>query len=204
MPGDYWTGITDFGLQRQARSQEPLDRALIAGLLLEVSLNLPAFPSDPRVRRHFLKTRLEDCLVSHLAGRVTLDRFRDLARGLEKWFIFYYPLVAGLQGLPDLPPPSLSQVEDERLKIWFDQHRHLFPRRRQRKLTTPGLRDFLERTQGTRFTLQEFGQYFGIGRKTAWEYLQRFVRAALLTHNGARSSRVRYSLAPEFLRLRSP
>jgi len=49
--------------------------------------------------------------------------------------------------------------------------------------------------------LKEFGEYFAIGRKTAWEYLQKFQRHGLVVHNGARSARVRYSLAPRFLAL---
>lgn len=73
---------------------DPLDRALIAGLLLEVILQEPAWPAEGRQRQQQIRNRLGNYLVEHLAGRVSLDRFRTLARHLDQWFDYYYPLLS--------------------------------------------------------------------------------------------------------------
>jgi hypothetical protein len=78
----------------EVKSQEKLDRALVAGLILEVVLDQGNLPGGPKARQHQVKTRIQDYLVQHLAGRVSLDRFRALAQNLDGWFDFYYPLVA--------------------------------------------------------------------------------------------------------------
>ncbi|MCX5893945.1 MAG: hypothetical protein NTW80_13450, partial [Deltaproteobacteria bacterium] len=70
-------------------SEEKLDRALVAGLLLEVFLETPAEPVDPDLRRRHLRSKLTFSLVTHLSGRITLDRFRHLMRRMEHWFHFY-------------------------------------------------------------------------------------------------------------------
>jgi hypothetical protein len=207
MPGHHWTGFAHPEGQRPAPAHEQLDRALVAGLMLEVSLHLPAFQAEPQVRRQFFKARLKDSLIFHLAGQVTLDRFRDLTRRLDHWFTFYYPLVCGSggAGAPEAPSgirPSgdqASRLKEDAWRDFFNQNPGLLPRRRHRKITCQGLQEFLGRSRGAWFSLKEFGEYFAIGRKTAWEYLQKFQHAGLLVHNGARSVGVRYSLAPQFL-----
>lgn len=89
--------------QRYAQDSEPvpdrLDRALVAGLLLEAILGEPELPPQPQVRQRLIKRRLSGYLVEHLAGRISLDRFRTLARNLDHWFAYYYPLLAA-----DSPP----------------------------------------------------------------------------------------------------
>ena len=77
----------------ELRTQEKLDRALVAGLILEVVLDQAGLPDSPKARQCLVKTRIQDYLVQHLAGRVSLDRFRTLAENLDGWFDFYYPLL---------------------------------------------------------------------------------------------------------------
>ncbi len=74
-------------------TQEKLDRALVAGLILEVVLDQPNLPPDVQARQSLVKSRLQDYLVQHLAGRISLDRFRSLAQNLDGWIAFYYPLL---------------------------------------------------------------------------------------------------------------
>jgi hypothetical protein len=81
------------GSKGELRSQEKLDRALVAGLILEVVLDQPNLPNSNKARQRLVKSRIQDYLVQHLAGRVSLDRFRTLAQNLDGWFDFYYPLL---------------------------------------------------------------------------------------------------------------
>jgi hypothetical protein len=74
-------------------TQEKLDRALVAGLILEVVLDQPNLPDGYKARHTQVKSRIQEYLVQYLAGRISLDRFRNLARNLDGWFDFYYPLL---------------------------------------------------------------------------------------------------------------
>lgn len=186
---------------------EKLDRALIAGLMLEVILEAPPLPEEPQSRQRLVKNRLKETLTSQLAGRVTLDRFRALAGQLDQWFDFYYPLVMAAVPAPEEPRPAgpdpfpspRPALREELWDHWLAQHAELLPRRRQRKLSQQSLRQFLESTGGGWFRLRDFEEHFGMDRKTAWEYLRKLRQAGLLRHNQGRSSAVRYCLAPEFL-----
>lgn len=198
--------------------EEKLDRALVTGLMLDVILETAGSPMDPQAQRRLVKTRLKDTLVTHLAGRVTLDRFRSLLHQLDHWFPVYYPLIAagpppGLAPapLPDrmatptevFPRPGPSALREDRLRAWFkEEGRDLLPRRPHRKLNQDKLWDFLGRTRGGWFRLKDFERHFGVDRKTAWEYLQKLLAAGLLRHNRKRSAAVRYGLAPRFLAVR--
>lgn len=195
---------------------EKLERALVAGLLLEVVLEAPGLPDDPHSRRRLVKSRLTDSLVAHLAGRITLDRFRTLVHHLNQWFSFYYPLMPPLAPSPEERPtcvgqagkPSLAAVQapllvrPDLLNEWFKQTGGgIFPRRPQRKFQPERLEEFLRRSQGRWFRVKDLAHYFDIDRKTAWEYLQKLQEAGLLVHNGGRSAAVRYRLADGFLKL---
>ncbi len=181
-----------------------LDRILVAGLLLEVFLAGPALPPGPGERRRLVKARLKQALVSHLAGRVSLDHFRVLVRGLDRWFSQYYPFLvaarpAPARELPPAPGPPGRALREELLEEWLREHQGLLPRRRQGKIKLPGLREFLQQTWGGWFRLRDFARHFGLDRKTAWEYLQKLAAAGLLTHNRRPSSQARYALDPRFL-----
>ena len=63
--------------------------------------------------------------------------------------------------------------------------------------------EFLDRTRGGWFRLLDFTRHFGVDRKTAWEYVRRFLQAGLLRHNRARSAAVRYALETRFLLVRA-
>ena len=78
-------------------TQEKLDRALVAGLILEVILDQGDLPANFQARQRLVKTRIQDSLVQHLAGQVSLDRFRTLAQNLDGWFEFYYPLLVAAE-----------------------------------------------------------------------------------------------------------
>ena len=195
---------------------EKLERAMVAGLMLDVVLEAPGLPDEPRTRRHLIKSHLTDSLLAHLAGHVTLDRFRTLVNRLEQWFPFYYPL------MPPLPAPEAQQpyqrgsaqppaavgppqnvVRLDRLREWLaNAAGEILPRRPQRKIQPDRLEEFLLCTRGRWFRVQDLAQAFDIDRKTAWEYLQKFQDAGLLVHNRARSAAVRYRLADDFLKVR--
>jgi hypothetical protein len=219
MLGGKKTGVWELAQGGPGAADEKLDRALVAGLMLEVLLETAGSPMDPQAQRRLVKTRLKDTLVSHLAGRVTLDRFRGLLHQLDCWFPVYYPLITAgpLPGLvpaalptrtapPPLesPWPSPPPWRPERLRAWLQEEgRDLLPRRPHRKLTQDKLWDFLARTRGGWFRLKDFERHFGVDRKTAWEYLQKLLAAGLLRHNRRRSAAVRYGLASGFLTVRA-
>jgi len=92
----------------------------------------------------------------------------------------------------------------DRLRAWFQEEgRGLLPHRPHRKLNQEKLWEFLDRTRGGWFRLLDFTRHFGVDRKTAWEYVRRFLQAGLLRHNRERSAAVRYALETRFLRVRA-
>jgi len=203
-PGPRWPG----------REDEKLDRGLVAGLLLEVVLDTPGGPQDSPSRRTLVKTRLKHTLVSHLAGAVTLDRFRTLMNHLDHWFTLYYPLLsragqppAALVGEPNEPlfpsSPSVRVLRDETLENWRQNTPGLLPSRRPLKLSWGKLKGFLEATRGGWFGVKDFARHLALDRKTAWEYLQKLRAAGLLQHNQAQSAAARYCLASRFLVVRA-
>jgi hypothetical protein len=217
MDGSKRTGVWEAAQRGLGAAEEKLDRALVAGLMLEVILETAGSPVDPQTRRRLVKTRLKDTLVTHLAGRVTLDRFHHLLRQLDHWFPLYYPLIT--RGSPKGPgpvpgpgraapaapaPPARTVLQEDRLRAWFkEEARGLLPRRPHRKLNRDKLWEFLLLTQGGWFRLKDFEQHFGVDRKTAWEYLQKLLAAGLLRHNQRRSAAVRYGLGTRFLVVRA-
>jgi hypothetical protein len=216
MDGSKRTGVWEVAQKGLGAAEEKLDRALVAGLMLEVILETAGSPADPQTRRHLVKNRLKDTLVTHLAGRVTLDRFHHLLRQLDHWFPMYYPLItsgagqgpgpapAPGQAAPAPAPPCRPALRADRLRAWFkEEARDLLPRRPHRKLDQDKLWEFLIPTQGGWFRLKDFEQHFGVDRKTAWEYLQKLLAAGLLRHNQKRSAAVRYGLASSFLVVRA-
>jgi hypothetical protein len=215
MEGSKRTADSPWAAKGRGTEEERLDRALVTGLMLEVILETSALQVDPHSRRNLVKTRLKNIMVTHLAGRVTLERFHHLLRELDHCFPQYYPLIA--PGSPQGPFPVAGQtttispasapapqpqrvLREDALKAWLeDEIRKLLPQRSHRKLGVKRLLDFLQRTQGGWFRLKDFEQHFRVDRKTAWEYLQKFLSAGLLCHNHKRSAAVRYALATRFL-----
>lgn len=208
MDGSKGTGVWEVAQKGLGAAEEKLDRAMVAGLMLEVILETAGSPGDPQAYRHLVKTRLRDTLVTHLAGRVTLDRFHHLLRKLDHWFPLYYPLITAGSPKASAPaapaPPSRRGLREDRLRAWLGKEgRELLPRRPHRKLNHDKLWDFLSRTQGGWFRLKDFEQHFGVDRKTAWEYLHKLLQAGLLRHNQRRSAAVRYALGTHFLVVRA-
>jgi hypothetical protein len=183
--------------------------------MLEVILETSTFPVDPQTLRHLVKTRLKDSLAVNLAGRITLDRFRHLLSQVDIWFPLYYPLTtagapeggalaaAQVQAAPApaaVALPARRVLREDRLRAWLhEEGRGLLPHRPHRKLNQDRLWEFLIRTQGAWFRVIDFTRHFGVDRKTAWEYLQKFLHAGLLRHNRGRSAAVRYALETRFL-----
>lgn len=211
-------------------SEEKLDRALVAGMILEVILDTPEFPVNLQEKQELIKSRIKNYLVRHLAGQITLDRFRTLTQCLDNWFDFYYPLLASESGsgcltyqvqeprgsyllkesgTPWSPsmteqPPSLpihNIFLDELLTCWLESLRPNLPQRPHRKLSLKKLEEFLRQTSGAWFRLRDFERFFQVDRKTAWDYLQQFLEVGLLCHNRKRSAAVRYCLHPGVLRV---
>jgi hypothetical protein len=198
----------------QGAEESRLDRALVTGLMLEVILETPLLQVDPQSHCNLVKTRLKNLMVTHLAGRVTLERFRHLLREVDHCLPRYYPLIA--PGSPTIPapaggpPPAISPspnrlpthrvLREDELHTWLEAEvRQFLPQRSHRKIGARRLLDFLQGTRGGWFRLKDFERHFGVDRKTAWEYLQKFLAAGLLCHNNQRSAAVRYALATRFL-----
>jgi hypothetical protein len=211
MAGDKKTGVRERDPKDLGTQEDKLDRALVSGLMLEVILETSTLPVDPQTLRHLVKTRLKNSLAVNLAGRVTLDRFRHLLNRVDVWFPRYYPLTAA--GSPQAPaaprvqaaaPPSRRVLRVDRFRDWLQEEgRGLLPHRPHRKLNQERLWEFLCPTQGGWFRLIDFTRHFGVDRKTAWEYLQKFLQAGLLRHNRGRSAAVRYALGTRFLVVRA-
>jgi hypothetical protein len=195
-----WCGAAE---GRAGSDEKALNRALVAGLMLEVMLSQPALPEDPGARRCQVKARLKSTLVARLAGHIPLHSFRDLARNLDQWFDFFYPLLTPQCSLVltcqerslNLPGQTLRE---DLLMDALEQLQGVLPTRRHRKLDRPRLLEFLRRTGGRWFRLKDFEQFFHIDRKTAWEYIQKLLQTGLLHHNQGRSAAVRYRLSPRF------
>jgi hypothetical protein len=205
------TGGSRHRLTRLNSSSSPefdsLNRALVTGLVLEAMLENPRLKEEPGFQGHRLKACLRSTLASQLAGHMSLASFHSLAQGLDHWFEVVYPLLANA-GLASQPaaPARLSTVaetkflEGDLFSECLERTPGLLPRRRHRKLDRDKLRNFLEGTGGNWFCLRDFEEYFQVGRKTAWEYVQKLLQAALLVHNHGHSSAVRYRVAPRFLK----
>jgi hypothetical protein len=194
------------------RAEDNLDRALVAGLMLESLLEPLPCAADSQTCRRLLRARLKKSLVSHLAGQVSLDRFRLLVANLDPWFTFYYPLISSPPCAPAPEPPGAAPavaaaprpaLREELLRGWLAaQLQGILPRRPHRKLSPEKLFDFLRTSRGGWFKVKDFQQYFDVDRKTAWEYLQKLRTAGLLCHNCERSAAVRYCLESQFLLVR--
>jgi hypothetical protein len=215
MTGDQTTGIRESNLKDPGIQAERLDRALVTGLMLEVILETSSLPVDAQTRRHLVKTRLKGSLAANLAGQITLDHFRCLLSKVDIWFPLYYPLTtAGSPKAaatpvlaPPAPPATLTAPQGlrlDRLRTWLQEEgRGLLPHRPHRKFNQERLWEFLRSTRGGWFRLLDFTRHFGVDRKTAWDYLQKFRRAGLLRHNRGRSAAVRYALSTRFLVVRA-
>jgi hypothetical protein len=203
------------GYQWLGTGDEGLDRAMVAGLMLDAALGAAARPPDPQAWSRLLKVRVQEALLTHLAGRITLDRFHTLISTLNQCFPFYLPLISPLRrpaaersGSAQAParetaiPSSAGRaVRRDLLAQALSALQGILPRRPQSKLQKDKLADFLGRTCGCWFRLRDFQEHFGVERKTAWEYVQKLIQAGLLQHNQGRAAAVRYSLGDRFLRV---
>ena len=199
-----------------SRSPEPeldsLNRALVAGLILEVMLENPRLAEEPGSRGHRLKACLRTTLASHLAGHMSLASFHSLSQGLDHWFEVIYPVLAnaGLGGsyqpapAQRTSPPGAIPLREDLFTECLERSPGLLPHRRHRKLNPEKLRHFLESTGGSWFRLRDFEAHFQVDRKTAWEYVQKLLQAGLLVHNQGNSSAVRYQVALRFLKTACP
>lgn len=194
-------------LQAAPAEFDTLNRALVTGLVLEAVLENPRLKEEPGFQGHHLKASLRSTLASQLAGHMSLASFHCLAQGLDHWFEVVFPLLtsAGLASRPATParqaPVAAAKfLEVELFRECLERSPGLLPKRRHRKLDREKLADFLEGTGGTWFCLRDFEEYFQVGRKTAWEYVQKMLQAGLLVHNHEHSSAVRYRIAPRYLK----
>jgi len=189
-----------------AAPDDTWDRALMAGLMLEVLLGGPPLNGGSESQRLQLKTWVKSTLAAQLAGRLPLASFNRLARGLDRWFEVLYPILAGCgegawrEAVVDSPESSPEGVvRKDMLHRFLVENPGLLPRRRHRKLDQEKLCAFLEATGGAWFRLRDFEAFFRVDRKTAWEYVQKLLHAGLLLHNQGHSTAVRYRLAPAFV-----
>ena len=203
------------GYQWLGTGEEGLDRALVAGLMLDAALGAAAWPPDPPAWSRVLKIRVQEALLTHLSGRITLDRFHHLISTLNQCFPFYLPLISPLRrpaaersGSSQAPAREIAipscagrGVRRDLLAAALGRLQGVLPRRSHSKLQEDKLADFLGRTCGCWFRLRDFQEHFSVERKTAWEYEQKFMHCGLLRHNHGRAAAVRYSLVDRFLRV---
>lgn len=200
----HWLTGANFGADPELDS---LNRALVAGLMLEVMLEHPTLVEEPGSGCHRLKAYLRKTLAVHLAGRIPLASFHTLAQGLDHWFAVIYPLLAdaGPGKAPSIPVPAAPRsrscsLREDLFSEALARTPGLIPQRRHRKLDRDKLKNFLEGTGGNWFRLRDFEAHFGMDRKTAWEYVQKLLQAGVLVHNQGHSSAVRYQVEPRFLK----
>jgi hypothetical protein len=186
---------------------DSLNRALVTGLVLEAMLENPGLKEEPGFQGRRLKACLRSTLASQLAGHMSLASFHSLAQGLDHWFEVVFPFLAnaGLASQPAAPAPlsafaEAKFIEEDLFRECLEKTPGLLPQRRHRKLDREKLQNFLEGTAGNWFCLRDFEVHFQVGRKTAWEYVQKLLQAGLLVHNHGHSSAVRYRIAPRFLK----
>jgi hypothetical protein len=199
----HWLTGADFAADPELDS---LNRALVAGLMLEVMLEHPTLVEEPGTGCHRLKAYLRKTLAVHLAGRIPLASFHSLAQGLDHWFAVIYPLLAdtGQGKAPSLPVPASPRsrscsLREDLFSEALARTPGLIPQRRHRKLDREKLKSFLESTGGQWFRLRDFEAHFGMDRKTAWEYVQKLLQVGVLVHNQGHSSAVRYRVEARFL-----
>ncbi len=194
-----WQPGPETGMERQDRD-ELVQRTLVAGLILEVILEAAPLPRDPDRRRQLLKSGLRRALVNRLAGQMPLHAFQFLARRLDDWFeLYYHRLPWEWAAYPGGEAPGGPPLREELLADALRDLEPLLPKRRHRKLDRDRLEAFLRRTAGRWFRLRDFEEFFGIDRKTAWEYVTRLIQAGLLSHNQGRAAAARYRLSPRFV-----
>ncbi len=201
------------GYQWLGVGEEGLDRAVVAGLMLDAALGTGPRPPDLQTWAGQLKIRVQESLLNHLAGRISLDRFHALINALNRCFPFYLPLIStllqpavdsadshrALTGRGDLLPSCSRAVRGDLLGPALRHIQGLLPRRPHSKLQADKLVDFLIRTCGRWFRLRDFQEHFSVERKTAWEYVQKLWSARILCHNRGRAAAVRYGLVDRFL-----
>lgn len=190
---------------------DPLNRALVAGLILEVLLENPGLGEVSGSHRQQLKAWVRSTLAARLAGRLPLASFNRLAQGVDQWFEVLYPLLAVHGSRPDRElaaaapfPPVQNFFQEKLLRQQLEAIPGLLPKRRHRKLDQEKLCAFLADTGGGWFRLRDLEACFGVDRKTAWEYAHKLLKAGLLEHNQGHSTAVRYRLAPAFLKPPDP
>ena len=216
MAGDKKTGVRTRA-EVLGTQEEKLDRALVTGLMLEVILETssltdgPPNPSPPGQDPSQGQPGSQSGRAGHpgpvpppaqsggyLVPAVLPPDHRRLASSPRPRRGSGRPRA----GCGRLPARRVLRLD--RLRAWLQaEGRDLLPHRPHRKLNQDKLWEFLGRTQGGWFRLIDFTRHFGVDRKTAWEYLQKFLHAGLLRHNRGRSAAVRYALETRFLVVRA-
>ena len=107
--------------QREGKVQEKLDRALVAGLIVEVILDQTNWPASLPARQQEVKRCLQDYLVQYLAGRISLDHFRRLVQNLDGWFDYYFSLLAANERATPGGPQPLTYAAPEARPVYAVQ-----------------------------------------------------------------------------------
>ncbi len=105
----------------EGKAQEKLDRALVAGLMVEVILDQKSWPDSLPARQREVKRCLQDYLVQYLAGRISLDHFRRLVQNLDGWFDYYFSLLAAQEERPGWAGQTLTYQVPESPPVYAVQ-----------------------------------------------------------------------------------
>lgn len=182
--------------------EEGLDTTLVAGMFFQVLLDASRLPASLPDRVSFVRKEAKNYLVKHLSGQITLSQFYRLINLIEENVLHYFQrqradwLAPGLEpGQTPQFPGSLGAPQAEELRRALARV-ELPPK--GRKLTRERLEDFFLATQGRWFRVLDLERHFRVNKKTAWSYLNLFLQAGILEHNGAKANRARYALSQGF------
>jgi len=180
-----------------------LDTTLVAGMFFQVLVEAEQLPANTLERVSYVRKQAKNYLVNRLAGQISLTQFFRLLNLIDQYVQNYFSNLRGAWIRPPIealsqaaPFPATGAIDTESLR----QALAHFPREStgRRKLNRERLLKFLLDTGGGWFKLLDFENFFQVNKKTAWAYLNRLLEEGVLTHNGEKANKVRYTLNSRF------
>lgn len=188
------------------RFRDPgLDTTLVAGMFFQVLVEAEQLPASIPERVSYVRRQAKNYLVNRLAGQISLSQFFRLLHLIDEQVHHYFAHLRGSwtnpaadAGLAAGPSLASAALRTEPLRQALARLPVDSPGRR--KLTREKLMEFLLNNGTGWFRLLDFETFFRINKKTAWACLSRLVAEGILTHNGEKANKVRYTLASRFRR----
>lgn len=188
------------------RFRDPgLDTTLVAGMFFQVLVEAEQLPASIPERVSYVRRQAKNYLVNRLAGQISLSQFFRLLHLIDEQVHHYFAHLRGSwtnptanAGLATGPSLAAADIRTEPLRRALA---HLpMDSTGRRKLTREKLLEFLLNHGTGWFRLLDFETFFRVNKKTAWACLNRLVAEGILTHNGEKANKARYTLAGRFRR----